>query len=348
MAQQGIIGSLISERINRRKLLAYWITFGFLTTILLMFFEGPEFAMVASVLLGISFGFGFPTCQAFLTEFTTIEERGRVAGWIVFITFFTVIFLLIFIEALQLSLIEVVLICAVLKGSTIFALLIEKSNIMKDRLTSWTAIIHERSFATYAIPWFIFHIANGIALFGVVPPELAGLADYVVLFSFVGTLITALVAGLLVDRIGRKQPMLGGLLMLGITYALFALVTNDLTYIVVSLVEGIAWGLIAVSYMIVVLSDLSSKFENKERYYALGGILIPLLTYTIFSAIQRISQITYNLGSLSAVLCIIIFIAVLPLLRAPETLPEKTISKRRLKEHMEELGKVISETDDKE
>lgn len=337
----GITGSLISEKVDRRRFLGCWISFGLVNTVLILFFQGLEFGILSSILLGISFGLGFPTCQAFLTESTVAEERGRIAGITIFIAFFIVVVILMLAESVGMT--GLILICATLKGSSLITLIIDKSEKQKGTPFSWTAILRKKSFTSYAIPWFIFHFANGIALFGSTPEGISEVAVFGDVIEFLGTLFTVLIAGLLVDRIGRKQPMLVGLLILGISYVLYGTVTTQLTYIINVLVEGIAWGLIAVSYMIVILGDISSGYSTKERFYSMGGILIPLLTYTVFSGIQQLSKITVPLNSLSTVLSIIIFISVIPILRAPETLSESNIQKRLYKEHVEKVGKIIQE-----
>ena len=44
----GIIGSLISERVERRESLGYWITFGFLAAVSLIFSKGLEISLLST------------------------------------------------------------------------------------------------------------------------------------------------------------------------------------------------------------------------------------------------------------------------------------------------------------
>jgi hypothetical protein len=53
-----IIGSMIAEKINVRKLLWSWIALGLLATASLAVFQGIYFALFDSALLGVSFGLG--------------------------------------------------------------------------------------------------------------------------------------------------------------------------------------------------------------------------------------------------------------------------------------------------
>jgi MFS family permease len=338
----GLLGSLISERVERRKFLWFWITFGFLTMVSLTVFRGLEFSLLSSALLGVSFGLGFPTCQAFLTESTTFEERGRVAAIVAFIFF--VAFILILLFAQELGTMGLVFTCVVLIGTSFLALLIDPCRREKGPIKPWLSIITSRAFAYYAVPWLIFQLANGISLFVSIPSEFSSVTTLGTAFSFIAAVIAALISGFLADYVGRKQPILIGLLMLGVSYAFFGLATNPLSYFVYLAVEGFAWGLITVSYMFVVLGDLASGFGSKERFYALGGILIPLLTYTIFSLVQEWSKVTEPASTLSSILSIVVLASVIPVLRAPETLPEAKARARKMREHIEKVGKLVQES----
>jgi hypothetical protein len=101
--------------------------------------------------------------------------------------------------------------------------------------------------------------------------------------------------------------------------------------------------------MQVILGDLSSRSGAlKERFFALGGIMIPFLTRSVFQASQALSHVTIPANSLYTVLCIMTFISLVPLLRAPETLPESQIRERKLKEHVKKVGKLVEESRKKE
>lgn len=49
-------------------------------------------------------------------------------------------------------------------------------------------------------------------------------------------------------------------------------------------------------------------------------------------------------NSLSSVLSIILFLSVIPVLRARETLAEEKIVQRKMREHLENIGKVVQES----
>jgi MFS family permease len=333
---------VIIEKVDHRRFLWFWLTFSFLTTVSLTVFQGLYFSLIASVLLGTAFGLGFPTCQTFLVESTTFEERRRVAAIVIFASLFTLLFILLF--AQELGYVEVVLICVVLVGTSFLALLIDPCKREMGPINSWLSVATTKNFASYAIPWFIFQLSNGISLFGRLSGEFNSLAAVGSVFEFFAAIFAVIISGFLADFVGRKQPILIGLVMLGVSYAIFGLANTPLSYFVYLAVEGFAWGLIAVSYMQVILGDLSSGSGSKERFFALGGIMIPLFTYAVFAVIQEWSKFTVPANSLSSILSIVILVSVIPVLRAAETLPETKARARKLREHLDKVGKLVQES----
>jgi len=108
----------------------------------------------------------------------------------------------------------------------------------------------------------------------------------------------------------------------------------------------VAWGLIAVSYMQVVIGDISTNFGSKEKFYLLGGMVIPFLIKSTFSLIQESSQFTIAASALSPLLSIVLFVSVVPVWRAMETLPMAKIRERKLRKHVEKISKIVLESKD--
>jgi membrane protein implicated in regulation of membrane protease activity len=90
-----------------------------------------------------------------------------------------------------------------------------------------------------------------------------------------------------------------------------------------------------------VLGDLAS-YGSKEKFYAMGAIM-PLILMLGFSALTSLLNVTLS-GAIVPVLSIILFLSVLPVLRASETLPQKKQEARKLKDHMDKVRKVIEES----
>jgi MFS family permease len=335
-----IIGSLISERVNRRKLLWSWIAFGVLTTASLAVFQGLVFSLLSSALLGASFGLGFPSCLAFLADSTAIEERARVSGVLFFLTLAMVFLLLLFSSLLNLGVVELVWLALILRASSFFALLIDPCARETGKEKSWLTILASKDFVLYLFPWLIFNIANGLTSF-VRVPESASAIGQVLMFG--SACIVALTSGVLADRFGRKWPIIIGQIMLGASYAFLGLATSSLSWLVYMTTQGIAWGFIAVSYFLAVLGDLSSPGGSKERFYVLGGI-IPLVMIMSFSGVSDLLNLSAPAGALYPALSILLFVSFIPVLRASETLPETKARARRMREYVKKVGKLVQES----
>jgi len=340
----GLIGSLVSEKVDRRRFLFAWLLLGAFTIITPTFFQGIVFYMLFSILLGISFGLGFPSVQGFLTDSTNFERRGRISGIIVFLFFSIVVAVLLFANFSGLGATELLLVCETLSVLGFLALLVSPCRREKGATLSLVGTLKSRSFASYAVPWLIFNIANGMLAFAKFTSDIEAVRVFGSAIEFLATIIAALVAGFLADRYGRKQPLLIGLVALGVGYALLGLVSSAATYLLYVTVEGAAWGLIVVSYMLVILGDLSSQFGSKEKFYALGGIMIPFLTRTIFVEIQGLTGFTLAGNYLTTMLSIVTFISVIPVLRAPETLPADKISEKKMRDHLKKVSKLLQES----
>jgi hypothetical protein len=125
---------------------------------------------------------------------------------------------------------------------------------------------------------------------------------------------------------------------LGIAYAIISIVPATIVswyfyLIVVSISTGILW----VVFFLIVWGDLS-QHGTREKYYVIGAIplyltnIIQLLSTPYITLIPEIS--VFSLASF------FLFLAVMPLLYAPETLPEKKIRLRRLRKYVEAAKKV--------
>ena len=155
--------------------------------------------------------------------------------------------------------------------------------------------------------------------------------------------VFGLVSGVVADRFGRKQPIVIGLIVLGISFALLGFFgiteTNVIIYLALS---GVAWGSFFVLFL-AIPGDLSAP-GSREKFYGLGYIL-PVAVMVCISAIPGRSLFVGQSASLvSQIFSAILFLSIIPVLRAKETLQESKIQERKLKEYAERVGKAVQET----
>ena len=141
--------------------------------------------------------------------------------------------------------------------------------------------------------------------------------------------------------LGRKQPIIIGLVLLGISYGILGITLSPQSWFTFQTLSGAAWGFIICVYFIIP-GDLAFS-GSQERFYALMA-LIPFILYASFSGPAELIGTSPPVSLLSPFLSIILFLSVLPILRVSETLPENKIRERKFKEHVEKLGKIVEES----
>jgi MFS family permease len=148
----------------------------------------------------------------------------------------------------------------------------------------------------------------------------------------------ALIGGLLCDWIGRKRTVIYGFVTVGLAYALIGIVPGMvISWYFYLIVDSIAWGIFMSTFVLILWGDLSSH-GAREKYYVIGSIPFFLTDFIRRLSTPYVGKIlpyaTFSLASL------FLFLAILPLLYAPETLPKKKIRLRRLRKYMEAAKKV--------
>jgi MFS family permease len=344
IAFSAIFSSMISGKVSRRRLLWSSTTLGVVVTASLAVFPSTIFTF-SSVLLGISLGLCYPCFTAFLADCTVVEERARVSGLIFLATFVTLMLASTVVELFSLGLIGVVLLGIFLRSTSYLALILDPCDRESGKEKSWRAVLAHKDFSFYLFPWLMFNIASGLISF--VWTWLPKTPDYAWATAiggplhFLGAGVFGFTAGFIADRLGRKQPIIIGMVMLGVSFAFLGLATSSLSVLVYYVISGIAWGFLMVAYL-AVPGDLALP-GSREKFYALG-IIIPIIIYMGIPAISEFLNIGVPANAFSSVLSIIIFVSVIPVLRASETLPESIIRERKLKEHVKKVGELVEES----
>lgn len=323
--------------------LSMWMLIGVVTSaMIVIILEAAAVAFIwpFSLVLGLSIGLGFPSCLAYFGSYGLEESRGRLGG----ITFFTSALVIFFIGALISfsNLVVSALILATWRALGLLSFLFVRpkvNSLRKDTIeVSYKSILSEKSFLLYLAPWIMFNLVNFLEapvatiLFGSNIASLVPFAE----FGIGG--IAALVGGWFADSVGRKRVVVFGFIMLGMGYALLGLFSNIVIFWYVYIVlDGIAFGLFSLAFFMIIWSELAGK-RTKDKYYLIGILpfLISAFIQVLFTPIATAIPVsaTFSLASF------FLFLAVLPLIYAPETLPEKKIELQRLKGYIDKAKKI--------
>jgi len=334
--------TFLSKRLRSRVSLLSWVALGVGMCLVSPFLidEFVSFKLVVTAfVLGVFVGLGIPSCFAHFADYALIENRGRFGA----LAFFAIQLLtvLIYIPVSEFSIFSKFLILAAWRVFGVVGVLLLRP---KEKLTegkgidSLLSVFMNKSFALYFIPWFLFAIVEFVEspllerFFG---------SEMFKLYSLVGIVvvgITAFLGGILCDLRGRKVTSILGFVMLGAGYAILSLFpTVQFSHILYVIFDGIAWGLLYVTFIFVVWGDLSER-GSREKYYLLGGMPF-LLSGLIAILIKPVAEVIPISTSFSLA-SFFLFLAILPLLYAPETLPEKRIKERELKGYIEKAKKL--------
>jgi MFS family permease len=209
-----------------------------------------------------------------------------------------------------------------------------------ERNTSLVSIIRERKFILLFLPWFMFTIINYIET-PVLEIGMRSVApDFYTTYTIVGLMIisiAAIPAGILCDLKGRKITGILGFIFLGLGYAVLSIFAERpeygaFPYIFFMILDGVAWGLLYVNFVFVIWGDLSEGI-SRERYYVLGGL--PFLLAGLIQVLVQPFAEFINIGLSFTLASFFLFVAMLPLVFAPESLSDKIMKSRELNTYIQ-------------
>jgi MFS family permease len=341
-AISAILSSLIKERICNRIFLLFWISLGIFSTILLPLFSYSIFFPFLTILMGISLGLGLPSSMTFIADCTVVEERARVSGTTIFLTFVMTIFVMMINGIFEFDLSLLILVIAFVRATSLLALLFDKFDGKNKEIDeSGLSELDYKDFIYYVIPWLMFILIAMLA-WNMIPHE-----DYISAVStgqilrFICIAVFSLISGFAADSLGRKQSIIFGLIVFGISFTILGFSITELNIIVYLTGSGIAWGSFFSIYL-AIPGDLSTSGQNK-KFYALITVL-PLILLGSVPFIPGLSDFTRYSVSYSHIFSFILLLSIIPVYRAKETLPDIKIREKRLKDYMEKVGKLVLES----
>jgi MFS family permease len=331
-----ILGALITEKIQSKRFLVYWTLIGVFAPFVLLTInvaQGPIVLLLAT-LFGISFGLGMPNCMEFFTKTTEPRNRGKYSG-IIMLCSGVGIALFGSLEITNIAIAVLILVIWRLLG-LIPAPFLQSPVLGKNKI-KFQDVIRHRAFILYLIPWLMFSLVGYLGV--PIQTSILGQSIIAILMLIEAVLmgIFALISGFLLDRLGRKRIAMIGFILMGIGYAVLGIYPYEMaSWIFYTALDGIAWGVFYVIFVITIWGDLSPN-EKSGKYYAIGVLPFFISKFLQIAVGDYIS--TVKPEALFSFVAFFLFIAVLPLVYAPETLPEKVMKDRDLKSYIENAKK---------
>jgi MFS family permease len=330
----GILGSILSKRLRNQRFFCFWTLLGVLSSLLLIWFDGTSVVNTSLISLfwGFAFGLGMPALLASFADCTDVENRGRTAGIIFLAINLLAPVFAVLVQPFELTMRS--LISAAWRGSALLLVFYSKTptrTVETRKAFSFSSIFQHKAFMLYFVAWLLFCFVDNFET-----PVLSGFleAEFYSLMLMVEAVVGSifgLVGGWLCDLIGRKRVVIYGFVALGLAYAVISIVPTTICWYVYFVVDGFSAGMLWVAFFFVLWGDLS-QHGGREKYYAIGSIpyfLTPLIQDIIAPFAMLPTYFAFSLASF------FLFVAVLPLMYAPETLPDRKIELRKLRKYVE-------------
>lgn len=335
-----VIGSVILRKSSKNRVLSGWIIAGMVASFLSVFPISSTLigALSTTIALGASLGIGLPACLDYFKSSTPIGNRGKLGGITLFGALVCVPLIYTLMSPADLWVAALTLV-AWRSLALPFVLAAPKREDQPEmaglKSTSLRDVLQTRIFILYFAAWLMFSLVDFGSVIGTSNVAQFGVLVRIVEPAFAG--IATLIGGIVSDLVGRKKVLIFGFVSLGVAYAMVGLFSSfPAAWIFYFAVDGVALGLLWVLFMIVLWGDIAQ--ERSEKFYALGEI--PFFLTEILSVLLVPYVAANPASSIFSFAALFLFLAVLPLLFAPETLPEKNIKERELKIYIAEAKKM--------
>ena len=345
-----ILGAALVKRVkDRSTFLIGWMVVGVIASLSLILLETAttQYILFISLFVGASLGVGFPSCLAYFGDHSTVENRGRLGG-VTFLASGLCILLVGLVVNFQ-TLIDSALILAAWRGLglLLFVIVRPKQDFREDATgVSYRTVFFDRDFLLYFVPWLMFCLVNFLEA-PIVDISLGeDFTSFIPIAEYGIGAFVALIGGWFADSVGRKRVVILGFIMLGIGYAVLGIgyLENVIAWYLYVFADGVAWGIFSLMFYLVIWSELAGN-RIKEKYCLIG--LLPFLISSYIQILFTPYARNIPISAAFSFASLFLFIAVLPLLYAPETMPEKKIELKRLKSFAEEAQKAKEKYDRK-
>ncbi len=326
-----IISSLTNKFKSRRIFLRYWVLAGALLSFLFAVVNFANFAslLFLAIIIGVYFGTGMPICMGYFAKTTASQNRAKLGG-IVFLLFGLGYGLSSIIGSHETFLLAAYLgVWQIVGLISILSIKFVEEHLEQKERVSYRSIISNKTFLLYVTPWLMFSLINELTTelntnyfkSGAFPKSLG---QNFLLIEIVLAGASAIICGFLADKKGRKRVALVGFVLLGVGYASLGLFSgNYFAAWFYVCVDGLAWGVFSMLFLVTIWGDLAQE-KSSEKYYFLG--VLPYLFSRLAGGLTG-AYISAHVQELTvfSFAAFFLFIAVLPLGYAPETLPDRIL-----------------------
>jgi sugar phosphate permease len=334
-----LLVSFFIHRFNKLRLIYASSVATAVAVVLLSFSSSEVFRLTIIVVTTIIFSIGLLALFTYFWDLTVPEERGRVAGLAGFITlpfFFTV---RVVAEGLDFS--TTVMLSVLLSLGTLLTVLLRSHKaVLTAKKDEGSYYFERRTVFLYLIPWILFSLINATLAKNISVGVFQQVSSsfYLILLGLqvIGVMLGAIVGGIIADFFGRRIALAFSLTLYGTSAALAGLFQSNEIFPLVYVANGISWGILLILYNFVVWGDLANK-GNCAKMYSIGLSTYYLaIGFGLFAT--QISQISLVLSALSS--CLLMFLANVPIILAPELLPFDFREKIKLRLHMNAIRRI--------
>ncbi len=294
-----------------------------------LFFQLTDIAGIIfyTLLGGFSLGFCIPCIINSLVKLTTFENRGSVSGISIMLLFLVIGVGLVLVN----SMIEIALVVIITKALSLLTIL--KMKPFKDRgnneeftnVRTWIKLV-------FIFSWSIFLLVDAVT--NSILSQFSSMAPLLRQSIFVG-LASMVIGGILLDHVGRKKLILFSYAFIGMVFSMVTISGGDL--LPMTFFDGIPWGVLTVFFVMVLWGDICSAVERP--FYIAASLVIVLLEILLVDYLRTIG-LGLSIANVFPIASIFLFIAAFVILILPETLPEKVIQNRELKEYIRSAKKI--------
>jgi MFS family permease len=341
---------IINKYHSRIRFLFLWTIAGILLSFIPLIIDTLPFAglLAVSLIFGLYFGIGMPICMGYFAAVTKNDNRARLGG-VVFLSIGIGFFLISRVEYTDALLTSVILGVWRIIGLVPFALKPEEKRVDAKEKISYSAILKDKPTLFYFVPWLMFLLINNLTFSinsNTFDPDLV---RYSSMIENVLAGIFAVIFGFMADKVGRKRLAITGFVLLGLGYGVLAFLQDinaNLGWTFYTITDGVAWGAFYTIFLVAIWGDLA-KEKSSEKFYAIGSLPYLLTNFMRFAIGSYLGNTIIAITLVFSFASFFLFLAILPLIYAPETLSEKVIKDNDLKNYIENAKKKAQKDSEK-